>query len=397
MRKDLLLVYIHGFLGSEDSFCEFPQDLPQALHSLSDLPVQTIDSVTYPTYDTKGHNERAVMALVDWLLLNATTLSYRNVVSVRFDLNALFLETLCELFCPNPIQILLAHSMGGLLAVDAYRYLYKQELLDLSPTSPKDTSQSILGRFLSHSSPSNPQDTEHSARHLVNIVGILSFDSPFYGLDQRIYTQSSLRNVQNAVKSIPAPNIDHVRQLIPKHVEVPVGVKDWKVPVSTEWIAQSASQVLEKSNTGSATLKETTPETTQVQVHEAQQDHVSVQQESTTTTTTTEIRGSTEKVQETRTSSSWQYVKYAATGVAAAAAVAYLPLSVSLLPMASTWMISKAEEVRHHMEFLYPLATSLKEMQERVLAIGKASDSKHVVFRGFYLEVMSTSWEINFF
>lgn len=80
-RKDLLLVFIHGFLGSEDSFYDFPKDLQAQLSKT----LGQVESKAFPTYDTKGNNEKAVMNLVDWLLINATTLQFKNVVRVYLD------------------------------------------------------------------------------------------------------------------------------------------------------------------------------------------------------------------------------------------------------------------------------------------------------------------------
>jgi esterase/lipase len=122
-----LVLFVHGFLGSTDSFASFPNDL------VSECPDASFK--IYPTYNTKGNITKQVHALSDYLLIEANTSLYSNV-------------------------ILIGHSMGGILAVDVYNYLQSLEAV--------------------------PQ--------LVNIVKILSVDSPFFGLSKDL-SKSSLWNV----------------------------------------------------------------------------------------------------------------------------------------------------------------------------------------------------------
>ncbi|KAJ3153067.1 hypothetical protein HDU86_005365 [Geranomyces michiganensis] len=91
-----MLLFVHGFLGSESSFENFPLDLAERVRRSSS---SSIEVRIFPRFDTKGDPTRAVNQLCNWLLLNAPLPEYRGV-------------------------IVLAHSMGGLMAVDAYRKLY---------------------------------------------------------------------------------------------------------------------------------------------------------------------------------------------------------------------------------------------------------------------------------
>ncbi|KAJ3178009.1 hypothetical protein HDU87_003786 [Geranomyces variabilis] len=97
--KKILIVLIHGFLGSEESFFSFPSSLVDDMESRLGYPTGRIETRMFPRYDTRGHNARSVQKLIDWLLVYATTGRYESVV-------------------------LMAHSMGGLLAADAYQYMY---------------------------------------------------------------------------------------------------------------------------------------------------------------------------------------------------------------------------------------------------------------------------------
>jgi pimeloyl-ACP methyl ester carboxylesterase len=125
-----LILYVHGFLGSTASFGSFPNDLcckcPQTTFKI------------YPTYDTKGNITKQIHALSDYLLLEANTSLYPSV-------------------------ILIGHSMGGILALDAFHYLHNLEAV------PK----------------------------LVNIIKIIGVDSPYFGISRDL---SSFWNVRQVAK-----------------------------------------------------------------------------------------------------------------------------------------------------------------------------------------------------
>ncbi|KAI8925895.1 hypothetical protein BC831DRAFT_400617, partial [Entophlyctis helioformis] len=92
-QPKVLLLFVHGFLGSETSFSTFPLDLLSALrqsHRLLNLEARVL-----PRFETKGDPTRSVNLLYNWLVLNAAAPEYEAV-------------------------IILAHSMGGLIAVDAF-------------------------------------------------------------------------------------------------------------------------------------------------------------------------------------------------------------------------------------------------------------------------------------
>ena len=51
-KPKTLILFVHGFLGSESSFCDFPLDLIQSLrqiHKISD-----IEARIFPFFQTKG-------------------------------------------------------------------------------------------------------------------------------------------------------------------------------------------------------------------------------------------------------------------------------------------------------------------------------------------------------
>jgi hypothetical protein len=64
MPQILLLCFIHGFKGSEDTFHEFPYDLKREV--ARDLPDHHVESVIYPKFETQGELSQASGAFLEW-------------------------------------------------------------------------------------------------------------------------------------------------------------------------------------------------------------------------------------------------------------------------------------------------------------------------------------------
>jgi hypothetical protein len=116
MIKTLLLCFIHGFKGDEETFFQFPevrhfhqvsyekqlltdtiQDLKNAVSEKnSELDVQTR---VYPKYETRGDLAACVETFREWLQDQVTDLE-RNVATPSAILD------------PSVSVILVAHSMG---------------------------------------------------------------------------------------------------------------------------------------------------------------------------------------------------------------------------------------------------------------------------------------------
>ncbi|KAI9007057.1 hypothetical protein BC832DRAFT_591671 [Gaertneriomyces semiglobifer] len=90
----ILLLFVHGFMGSEQSFETFPTDLLQTLREVHKL--QGLEGRVFPSFDTAGDPTHAVQTVVNWLEMNANESEFEAVIA-------------------------LGHSMGGILAVDAWR------------------------------------------------------------------------------------------------------------------------------------------------------------------------------------------------------------------------------------------------------------------------------------
>lgn len=89
-RRRLLVVYIHGFIGNDDSFGSFPWHVHSLIKSRV-AATHVVHSKIYPRYKTYSAFHLATENLSKWLAANET---------------------------PNTDVILVGHSMGGLLAAD---------------------------------------------------------------------------------------------------------------------------------------------------------------------------------------------------------------------------------------------------------------------------------------
>ncbi|PVV03817.1 hypothetical protein BB560_001703 [Smittium megazygosporum] len=101
-QTDLVLVYVHGFKGSQDSFEDFPEFFESSL--TESLPGMKIHSLIYPTYETRRELRLAVEDFSSWL---------------TDSLYDLFLKNASGFKNKNIKIALLGHSMGGLLITDA--------------------------------------------------------------------------------------------------------------------------------------------------------------------------------------------------------------------------------------------------------------------------------------
>lgn len=84
-----LLVFIHGFEGSSETFGNFPVDLAQSTNN---------GYLVYPTYTSRGNGSKIVDDFVKWIDSKDDPKKYSSIV-------------------------LLGHSMGGIIAVAAFQKL----------------------------------------------------------------------------------------------------------------------------------------------------------------------------------------------------------------------------------------------------------------------------------
>ncbi|KAF9821253.1 hypothetical protein IEO21_00861 [Rhodonia placenta] len=151
----VLLIFIHGFKGTDHTFGDFPERLQHILsETLDNVRVQ---SVVFPAYEVSLHTE-AVVRFADWL----TTLTVQREVANDLEGGA-----------GKAKVVLCGHSMGGLLAADT--------VLEFARTRP-----------------------DKKAPLWPNIVACLAFDTPYLGLHPFVFKNratQAVSYVQNAFSS----------------------------------------------------------------------------------------------------------------------------------------------------------------------------------------------------
>ncbi|PNS17620.1 hypothetical protein CAC42_3015 [Sphaceloma murrayae] len=112
MRKTLLLVFIHGFKGGEDTFEKFPEHLRVLVSDL--LPKINVLSIVYPRFETRGELHDCVAKFKEWLQNKVIDLEVAaGTPSPTID--------------PSVKVILIGHSMGGIVAAETLLSIARDE------------------------------------------------------------------------------------------------------------------------------------------------------------------------------------------------------------------------------------------------------------------------------
>ncbi|KAF4438414.1 hypothetical protein F53441_12802 [Fusarium austroafricanum] len=150
MSRTLLLCFIHGFKGTDNTFHEFPYAVAR------ELPNEKVESVVYPKYKTTGELAQASEAFLEWL--KGQVMDIRKKKSEK----------------PWPPHdrdvgvVLVAHSMGGFVAADTL--------------------------FLAINDRANNGDENDPLFPLIQ--GILTFDTPYNGLARSMFVYGAFSNYQ---------------------------------------------------------------------------------------------------------------------------------------------------------------------------------------------------------
>ncbi|KAI0505230.1 hypothetical protein F5B22DRAFT_640086 [Xylaria bambusicola] len=175
MPRTLLLCFLHGFKGNDDTFRTFPEDLKAQV--AKQLPEDNVEAIVYPKYETKGELGQCSASFLEWLK--------ERVMEVR--------KAHCEKPWPPHDRevgvVLVAHSMGGFVASDTLFLILNERLA--AEKDKEATDQPIFPL----------------------IQGILTFDTPFNGLARSMFVYgafsnyqkvSSVFNVMTALSAAPA-------------------------------------------------------------------------------------------------------------------------------------------------------------------------------------------------
>ncbi|KAI0393111.1 hypothetical protein F5Y17DRAFT_325860 [Xylariaceae sp. FL0594] len=174
MKKTLLLCFIHGFKGGEDTFgakSEFAQHLAALLSAA--LPKVDVRAVTYPKYETRGDLHECVARFRDWLLERVIDIEVANgTPSPTVD--------------PSVRTILIGHSMGGIVAADTVIGLANETPI------PHDAGDD------SKNGQSAPPEEGLNTLMFPYIQGVLAFDTPYLGIAPGVVAHNAESHYNNA-------------------------------------------------------------------------------------------------------------------------------------------------------------------------------------------------------
>ncbi|KAI8954551.1 hypothetical protein F4801DRAFT_532082 [Xylaria longipes] len=168
MKKTLLLCFIHGFKGGEDTFgakSEFAQHLAALISAA--LPKVDVRAVTYPKYETRGDLHECVSRFRDWLLERVIDIEVAN-------------GTPSPTIEPSVHTILIGHSMGGIVAAETVIALANEKPIpqseDAKPSDRED------GDDVNESGRRAPSPEGLNNLMFPYVQGVLAFDTPFLGI-----------------------------------------------------------------------------------------------------------------------------------------------------------------------------------------------------------------------
>ncbi|KAK8049897.1 hypothetical protein PG994_011627 [Apiospora phragmitis] len=190
MKKTLLLCFIHGFQGGEDTFGtagEFTEHLAALLSA--ELPKVEIRTLVYPKFETRGDLHECVARFRYWLL--------NKVIDLEVAAG-----TPSPTVNPGVRTILIGHSMGGIVAAET--------LIALTSDKPvhHDTKESSSHKDdggddadATGATPSSPQ-TGFNAMMFPYVQGVLAFDTPYLGIAPGVVAHGAESHYQTAASAL---------------------------------------------------------------------------------------------------------------------------------------------------------------------------------------------------
>lgn len=192
MKKTLLLVFIHGFKGSDNTFDNFPKDL-RALLSTA-LPNLDVLSIQYPRYETRGDLRECVGRFKEWLQNKVIDLEVAN-------------KTPSPTADPSVRVILIGHSMGGIVAAETLLSIARDE--PVRPGASNSTEAASRPQTPRPKDGLRPQDEEERATSappeghgspmfFPYIQAVLTFDTPFLGISPGVLAHGAEEHINHA-------------------------------------------------------------------------------------------------------------------------------------------------------------------------------------------------------
>lgn len=172
MKKTLILCFIHGFKGGEDTFghdYQFTKHLRELVaHALPKLDVRVL---VYPKYETRGDLGECVSRFRDWL--------QDKVIDLEVAAG-----TPSPTIEPSVRTILIGHSMGGIVAAEM--------LIGLASEKPIYSEDGIQ----------KPDSPSFNALMFPYIQGVLAFDTPYLGISPGVVAHGAEGQYQQASSTI---------------------------------------------------------------------------------------------------------------------------------------------------------------------------------------------------
>ncbi|KAI4615743.1 hypothetical protein J4E80_006159 [Alternaria sp. BMP 0032] len=176
MRKTLLLCFIHGFKGGDETFRTFPSHVKALLQHA--LPKVTVLTITYPQFETRGDLHECVGRFKEWLQNKVIDLEVAN-------------STPSPTVDPSVRTILVGHSMGGIVAAETLLSILAEQPIHSQSNSQTGSTGSLA---------------DHSALMFPYIQGILAFDTPYLGIAPGVVAHGAEKHWNTASSAYSAYN-----------------------------------------------------------------------------------------------------------------------------------------------------------------------------------------------
>ncbi|KAK7924048.1 hypothetical protein PG985_006102 [Apiospora marii] len=195
MKKTLLLCFIHGFQGGEDTFGtagEFTEHLAALLSA--ELPKVEIRTLVYPKFETRGDLHECVARFRDWLLNKVIDLEVAaGTPSPTVD--------------PGVRTVLIGHSMGGIVAAETPIALTSdQPVHHETKTTAKDGSSDykddVEGESDAKAGVSSSSESGFNAMMFPYVQGVLAFDTPYLGIAPGVVAHKAENHYQTAASAL---------------------------------------------------------------------------------------------------------------------------------------------------------------------------------------------------
>lgn len=168
MKKTLLLCFIHGFKGGEETFGHkyaFTEDLRTRLSVL--LPKLDVRVLVYPKYETRGDLADTVSRFRDWL--------QEKVIDIEVEKG-----TASPTVDPSVRVVLCGHSMGGIVAAETVIALTSDRVI---PPSSAPGLNGKGGNDGNHTAaPAEGDNVTLNNLMFPYVQAVLSFDTPYLGI-----------------------------------------------------------------------------------------------------------------------------------------------------------------------------------------------------------------------